>query len=87
MERTTNLPTNDAITLFKIAKAESHFDPAADNPVSSADGVFQIINSTWARFKCQGTKKDYKDNIDCALKIYAANGFIDWKASQNNWGA
>lgn len=40
----------DADTLLRIAQLESGLNPAARNPRSSAAGLFQFIDDTWARF-------------------------------------
>lgn len=40
----------NASTAIRIAQLESTLNPAAKNPRSSAAGLFQFIDSTWARF-------------------------------------
>jgi len=37
----------DGVLLLALAWRESRFDPAADNPVSSARGLMQFTDSTW----------------------------------------
>lgn len=53
---------------IRIAKSESHpyLDPYAKNPKSTAKGIYQFINSTWAE-NCKGDVYDWKDNVDCFM--------------------
>jgi Transglycosylase SLT domain len=44
----------DPVTLARIASHESRFAPGATNPSSSATGLYQIINQTWAGLVRQG---------------------------------
>lgn len=77
----------DPDVMVRIARAESGqgLDPAADNPTSTADGLFQIIDGTWRQFGCQGSKKDAVDNATCAMKIASTSGLHHWDASRPNW--
>ena len=77
----------DPDTMVAIARAESGpgLDPFADNPDSTADGLFQIINGTWRDFKCEGSKYDREDNARCAMKIASTSGLHHWNASAHNW--
>lgn len=54
---------------FAIARCESGLNPLARNKNSSAKGVFQFLDSTWAN-NCSGDVFNYKDNIDCFVKHY-----------------
>lgn len=76
----------DAPIMVHVANAESGFDPAADNPNSTAYGVFQILIGTWNDYGCTGDRGNATDNIECARKIYDARGTKDWDASKNKWG-
>lgn len=79
----------DPDTMLAIARAESwdgtKLDPMADNPTSTADGIFQIIDGTWAAFRCEGVKKNAYDNVRCAVKIASTSGLHHWDASAHNW--
>lgn len=79
----------DPVTMLAIARAESwdgtKLDPNADNPTSTADGLFQIIDGTWALFGCTGSKYDPDDNARCAMKIASTSGLHHWNASAHNW--
>lgn len=59
----------DVETALRIARCESNYDQYARNPYSSASGVYQFINSTFAAH-CQGDVFDYKANILCFMELY-----------------
>jgi len=64
----------DRAILLAIAEQESHFDPFARNPNSSAKGVFQIIDATWRGLGMQNRDPlDHKNNIEAGLKLYEEN--------------
>lgn len=62
----------DLNLLFKFAKAESEFDPKAKAETSSAEGLYQFIDSTWnyvmnklggkEKFGLKGNKHDAYEN-------------------------
>lgn len=60
-------------------------NPSADNPNSSAKGVFQILDGTWAGYRCEGDPYDEDDNIECARRIWEARKLRDWEASAHAW--
>jgi len=75
--------------MYWVAVNESELSPTAASG-SGAEGVFQITQGTWRNFKCSGTHFDYKANVQCAKKIYDANGLTDWRwskyeGSQGGW--
>lgn len=76
----------DAPVMVHVADAESDFCSHADNPKSTAYGVFQILEGTWSGYRCTGVRGDAADNIRCARKIYDARGTKDWEASRHKWG-
>ena len=41
------IPNQEIITMIKIARCESNFQPEVKNPNSTAKGIFQIIIGTW----------------------------------------
>jgi len=54
---------------MRVADCESNFDPLARNPASTAKGVYQFIDSTWAGY-CDGNVLDAEDNIQCFMQLY-----------------
>jgi hypothetical protein len=73
----------------KVAFCESSLIPQKQSKVSSAKGLFQIIDGTWRQFKCSGEALNYVDNIKCAKKIYDYYGSFGtsggWLASKGCW--
>jgi len=52
----------------------------------TAGGIAMITNSTWRGHKCEGSKWDATDNIDCFYKIIGDNqGLGDYKESRSCW--
>jgi hypothetical protein len=76
-----------------IAKAESDFIADAKNPLSTASGVFQFLDSTFQAecIKERGlaTSTDDKNNprvqTDCAVAMLAEGGVAHWAASETIW--
>lgn len=66
-------------------------NPNANNPNSTAYGVFQILEGTWRDHGCAGDRGNADDNIACARKVYDASveagyaGLRPWKASESGW--
>lgn len=54
-------------TMNRIAQLESSLNPGAQNPNSSAGGLFQFIDSTWSQYG-QGSKYDPVANTDAAAR-------------------
>lgn len=54
-------------------------DPEARNPKSTARGVGQIIAGTWYAYNCTGDKFNFKDNLECVVKIYKKSGYTPWE--------
>ena len=64
----------DPDVALKIAGVESSFDPTAQNPKSTAGGLFQIIDDTWHRYGGRkNMKKDLDENIRVGTDIIADN--------------
>lgn len=81
----------DQSLALNIACAESHFNPKARNKNSTAGGVYQFLDGTFAsRGKLlwgnlQGRQKlDADDNIELAMSMLATTGTSDWNASKND---
>jgi len=76
-------------TLYNIIKCESGFDIYAKNPKSSAKGLGQIIDSTFARCEKDLGKEmnvyNGIENLECCLYLYKIRGTQDWKSSEECW--
>ena len=59
-------------TALRIARCESRLNPKAKNKHSSAKGIYQFIDATWANY-CQGDVYNPYDNIDCFMRYYKTN--------------
>jgi len=71
---------------LSLAFWESNFDPKAENPKSSAGGLFMFIDSTWENY-CQSenykpSKFDPKPNADCAIRMISDKDLL-----RRHWGA
>ena len=79
-----------------VVWCESRGDPTAQNPVSSASGLYQFIDSTW-----QYVWRDYigqepptarayqasvADQHRAAEALYDREGLVPWYASRGCWG-
>lgn len=62
----------DEQVALRIAKCESNLNHLADNPNSSASGVYQFIDSTWEHY-CKGDVYDAEANITCFMQLYPAH--------------
>lgn len=64
---------NDAKFMIDLADCESDWDNLAENPISSAEGVFQFLYGTWRETesgKKHISRFSYKDNIrEANIKI------------------
>ena len=60
----------DVRLALQIAYCESKYDPQAKNPISSAKGVYQFIDGTWAWIGAKGHQFDYKENIKQFMIYY-----------------
>lgn len=73
-------------TAVAIAQCESNFIPTAQNPNSSAGGVFQFIDGTWLSvIHMRGLdwtladKYDINKNIDNAMWLAKKEGWKHWE--------
>ena len=65
-----------------VAWCESRYKPKAQNPTSSAGGLFQFLDSTWQRFG-KGAKYDANQNAKAAAALvqhYVNEGHWRWAA-------
>ncbi len=62
----------DEQVALRIAECESNFNHLADNPNSSASGVYQFIDNTWEHY-CKGDVHDAEANITCFMQLYPAH--------------
>lgn len=78
-----------------IAKAESGFQPNAKNPVGSASGVFQFLDSTFRNYcinkfhmtNSMGDKNRPTIQVNCAIEMLKEPlGYMHWFASMASWG-
>lgn len=63
----------DPATLRRTAEIESGLNPGAQNPSSSAGGLFQFIDPTWAQYGKGGSKHDAAASADAAARLHLAN--------------
>lgn len=53
--------------LNSVVNMESGWNPYAQNPHSTAYGIFQFLDGTWNSYGCSKTS-DYKLQVDCGLR-------------------
>lgn len=73
-----------------IIHCESGGNPNAKNRNSSASGLFQFINGTWAayggrEFAPTARQATPAEQLIVANRAYAAEGYKPWNASKNCW--
>jgi len=63
-----------------ICQRESRYDPRAQNPVSSASGKYQFLDSTWANYGGFQHAKDAPEWMqdEKAREVWAATGGAAW---------
>lgn len=74
----------DCLLATNIGYCESRFDPEAQNPNSTAKGIYQFLDSTWANY-CQGDPLNQEDNIKCGVKLISEGGLHHWSESFGCW--
>ena len=62
-----NVPAKELQCYFNIIDRESKWNPLADNPKSTAFGLGQFLNSTWALVDTKKTSNPYAQ-IDAMIK-------------------
>ena len=75
-----------------IARCESQLNPNARNSGSSAKGLYQFLDGTWAHYgkmhwgSLEGKSVlDYGDNAELGVWVIATYGTADWDASKYCW--
>ena len=61
---------------------ESNYNPKAQNPKSSAKGLFQWLDGSWETY-CSGDVFNPKDNADCAIRVISTGGIEHWSVDPN----
>ena len=83
----------DVRLALAIAQCESGLDPTAENPSphSSAGGVFQFLDSTWAKtiellnWPEDTDKLDAKKNVEAGIFLLKKDGTRHWLESKSCW--
>lgn len=73
-----------------VIECESGGDPRAQNPSSTASGLFQFINGTWrayggGEFASRAKDATVAEQYIVAERAYAAEGLKPWAASKSCW--
>ena len=68
--------------LYSLANVESSFNENAQNPRSSAQGIFQIIDSTWQRLAQQYPELNLTNKLDPYQQALAAPILLRDKANE-----
>jgi hypothetical protein len=71
--------------LYQIISHESSFRPTAQNPTSTAYGMFQFLNTTWATVGCTKTSDAYQQSV-CGLR-YIQRRYHTPEAAWKFWQA
>jgi hypothetical protein len=82
------VPDNEESCYFNIIEKESHWNPHADNPRSTAYGIGQFLNSTWSLVDHEKTKNPYTqiDAMVKYVKLIYGDGCSAWQfRSQRGW--
>jgi|GEM_PF-1341953 len=53
--------------LEELIRRESNFRVVAQNPTSTAFGIFQFLDATWGNYDCKKTT-DLKEQVECGIK-------------------
>lgn len=63
----------DPHTLLALGQIESGLNPSAQNPGSSAGGLFQFVDGTWARYGNGASKFDPSASADAGARLMRDN--------------
>lgn len=61
---------SEAVALIELVRKESSFNHLAQNPESSAFGLYQFIDQTWKAYGCEKTTDPAKQT-ECGIKYIA----------------
>lgn len=80
----TQFPEEELDTAMCIIRHESNGDPSADNPRSTARGLFQVLGSLWApKYEVPQTALyDPVTNTRMAAGIWEDQGWMAWSPYQ-----
>jgi hypothetical protein len=76
--------------LANIIQHESGYRPTAQNPTSTAYGMFQFLNTTWATVGCTKTSDAYQQSV-CGLRYIERRyhtperAWAFWQAQSPHW--
>lgn len=76
--------------LYNLIMGESGFNPNAQNPTSTAYGMFQFLNSTWASVGASKTSDPWGQTV-AGLRYIAnaygdpANAYAKWRSRSPHW--
>lgn len=82
------VPDQEEACYFNIIDKESKWNPLAQNPRSTAFGIGQFLDSTWALVDSEKTKNPYSqiDSMTAYVKLIYGNGCNAWHfRSQHGW--
>ena len=75
--------------LTAIIRCESDWDPSADNPISTAYGLGQFVDSTWAYVQKKWgmvlDRNDPEDQLYATERLLAEEGVRHWEESRFCW--
>lgn len=85
--RAQGLNESDVEVMYNIMLCESGGDPFAQNPNSSAAGLFAITKSTFLANSPYSweDRYDWLVSLETAVIIYHHRGFQPWQASAKCW--
>lgn len=66
----------DIDAALRIAMCESTMNPMAENPHSTAAGLYQFLDGTWEWIGAEGSQFDVDENIKQFIKWYQR--YPDW---------
>lgn len=84
----TLVPSDQREAFFELIRRESGWNPTAQNPHSTAYGIGQFLDSTWATVGCEKTS-NAKTQLDCMAEYIEQRFETPAKAllfhDKNNW--